>query len=76
MAKIKVVQNVEKPVPKEVLAEAIVRIGGAFDALRKSGLNEEAIVILLHAKTQVGKPDIRAVLNGLRQLRGWYCRTA
>jgi len=42
--------------------------------LNKSGLNEEAIVILLHAKCGVSKVDIRKVLNGLRQLRGWYCR--
>jgi hypothetical protein len=74
MARIKVVQNEEKPVPKETLAEAIVRIGDAADHLRKSGLNEEAIVILLAARSGVGKPDIRNVLSGLRQLRAWYCR--
>jgi len=74
MARIKVEQSNEKPVEKGVLAEAIVKIGDAADALNKSGLNEEAIVILLHAKCGVSKVDIRKVLNGLRQLRGWYCR--
>lgn len=74
MAKISVRKNEEKPETKEILAEAIVRIGAAADQLRRSGLNEDAIVVLLHAKTNVGKPDIRAVLAGLRQLRAWYCR--
>lgn len=74
MKAIRVIQDEEKPVPKEVLAEAIVKIGAAADALKASGLNEKAIVILLSDATKVGKPDIRAVLNGLRQLRAWYCR--
>jgi hypothetical protein len=74
MSKIKVTQPVEKPVAKEILAEAIVKIGAAADALRCSGLNEDAIVVLLAAKTGVGKPDVRTVLSGLRQLRAWYCR--
>jgi hypothetical protein len=72
--RIKVVQDEAKPVEKGVLAEAIVKIGEAADALHKGGLNEEAVVILLAAKCGVGKPDIRRVLAGLRQLRGWYCR--
>jgi len=74
MAAIKVKQEDEKPVAKEVLAEAIVRIGEAADLLRKSGLNERAIVVLLNDYTKVGKGDIQLVLNGLRQLRAWYCR--
>lgn len=74
MARIKVVQDKDKPVAKETLAEAIVRIGEAADALKRSGLNEDAIVTLLHAKCGVGKPAIRDVLYGMRQLRAWYCR--
>ena len=74
MKSIKVVKNAEAPEPREVLAEAIVRIGEAAEALRKSGLNENAIAILLHAKTAVSMRDIRTVLSGLRQLKAWYCR--
>ena len=73
MSKITVIKSVP-PETTEVLAAAIVRIGEAAEQLRKSGLNERAIVVLLHDGTKVGMSDIRAVLNGLRQLRGWYCR--
>ena len=71
---IKVVKNAEKPESKEILAEAIVRIGSAMDALTKSGLNERAIVVLIHAETKIGLGDIRTVLGALKKLRGWYCR--
>ena len=74
MARIKVTQDPDKPVAKEVLAESIVKVGEAAESLRKSGLNEKAIVVLLHDATKVGRPDIRAILNGLRQLKGWYCK--
>lgn len=73
MSTLKVIQP-GNPVAKEILAEAIVKIGQAAEALKASGLNEEAIVILLQAKTKVGKRDIETVLHGLRRLRGWYCR--
>ena len=63
-----------KPISKEILAEAIVKIGEAADALRKSGLNEDAIVTLLVRKTQVSRSDTEATLKGLRQLRAWYLR--
>lgn len=71
--RIKVTKS-DPPESTEVLAEAIVKIGKAADDLRRSGLNEEAIVVLLNDKTKVGKPAIRTVLGGLRQLRSWYCR--
>ena len=74
MADIKVVKDAENPEPKEILAAAIIKIGEAADALRKSGLNEDAIVILLHAKTTVPKRDIKVIFDGLRRMRGWYCR--
>lgn len=74
MSRIKVVQSAEKPVAKETLAEAIVKIGAAAEALRTSGLNEDAIVTLLAYKSGVGRSDIKNVLSGLRQLRAWYCR--
>jgi hypothetical protein len=71
---IKVVKSTEKPESKEILASAIVRIGEAMDLLKKSGLNEEAIVVLINARTKIGLGDIRTVLDALRKLRGWYCR--
>lgn len=73
MSKITVTKS-EPPESTEVLASAIVKIGEAAEALRKSGLNEKAIVVLLAHETKVGMNDIRTVLAGLRQLRAWYCR--
>lgn len=71
---IKVVKNAEKPESKEILAEAIVRIGTSMDALLKSGINERAIVVLIQAETKLSQRDIRTVLGALKKLRGWYCR--
>lgn len=62
------------PESKEVLAEAITKISEAMRELTASGLNRDAIVVLLAAKTGVSKRDINTVLDGLNRLRGWYCR--
>lgn len=74
MANMKVVKNAEKPESKEILAEAIVRIGASMNALAQSGLNEKAIVVLIHAETKIALRDIREILAALRKLKGWYCR--
>lgn len=74
MAGISVKKTSGRPETKEVLAEAIVRISEAMTELQASGLNREAVVVLLAAKTKVSKRDINAVLNGLKSLRSWYCR--
>ncbi|WP_027533838.1 hypothetical protein [Bradyrhizobium sp. WSM3983] len=74
MARISVKKDPAQPERKEVLAEAIVRIGEALESLKKSGLNEHAIVVLLHHETKISMRDIRVVFAGLRQLRGRYCR--
>ncbi len=76
MKKINVVQPPDKPeVPKDILAEAIVKIADAAERLASSGLNEDAIVVLLVARTHVNKSDVRTVLTGLRDLRRTYCRS-
>ena len=71
---IQVVKNAENPESTPVLAEAIIRIGDASAALLKSGLNQRAIVALLYDTTKIPKKDIIAILDGLRQLRHWYCK--
>lgn len=71
---VKVIKNAEKPETPEILAEAIVRIGAAMDALAKSGLNERAIIVLVQAETKISQRDIKEVLGALRKLKGWYCR--
>ncbi len=72
--KITVVKNAEKPESTEVLAEAIVRIGEAMEKLKNSGLNERAIIVLIHDACKVSKGDIKRVLGAMRQLRAWYCK--
>ena len=72
---VKVVQKPdEEPIPKEVLAEAIVKISAAAVALRESGLNRRGIIILLQAKTHLSRETIVSVLDGLEDLKKDYCR--
>ena len=68
------VKKSEQPGSKEILAEAIVNIGNATKKLTSSGINKEAIIILLQAKTKLSKRDIALVLDSLPQLERWYCR--
>lgn len=74
MARISVKKNEQQPESKEILAEAIVRIGKAFEDLQKSGLNKRAILVLVQAETKIAMRDIKAVIDALPRLRGWYCR--
>ena len=74
MAKI-TVKHPEPKIKTEILAEAIVRISDGFTKLQASGLNERAIVVLIHGyEPGISKTDIKAILGALRQLSAWYCR--
>jgi len=64
----------DPPESKEILAEAIVRIGDAVTKLNASGLNKKAIVLLLNDATKVNKTEIIKILDALPKLRGWYCK--
>ena len=66
-------QDEEKPVPREVLADAIVRIADAFTGLRKSGLNRRAIIILVAASASRPRYIVTEVLDALESLRRDYC---
>jgi hypothetical protein len=71
--KVAVKQAVGEPeVPVEVIAQAIVKVSEAAKKMREAGLKEEAIVLLLHDYTGVGKPHIRLILRALPQLRTMY----
>ena len=65
-------QNPEKPVEETVLAEHIVRISDALASLLKSGLNRDAIILLLRDRTRISKRDIEKVLKGLQDLKTAY----
>jgi hypothetical protein len=72
--KVSVQQDPEEIIEKNVLAKAIVNIAKAFNKLSVSGLNERAIVCLVHDACGVGKPDVRAVLASLKTLERDFCQ--
>lgn len=69
----KIINNEENPVEKEVLAESIVKISDAITPLLKSGLNQRAIVALIWDRVKtVNKRDIVAVLEAISELKKLY----
>jgi hypothetical protein len=71
---VKVTQDEQKPVEKEVLATAIVSISDAVKKLYDSGLNRRAVVALLADSTKLGKGTIETVLDSLLDLRKTYTK--
>jgi hypothetical protein len=57
-----------------ILAARIELISVALKQLLGTGINENAIVILLHHETKIAQRDIRKVLSGLRYLKKLYCQ--
>jgi hypothetical protein len=68
-----IVQDETKPVPREILAQAIAEIGSSFRHLRMSGLNRRAIIVLVAHSAKLGHGTIEAVLDALENLRRDYC---
>jgi hypothetical protein len=66
--------GVERPVTKELLADAIVRISDAAKSLEKSGLNKRGIIALIADDTKLGKGTISTVLNSLEDLAKNYAK--
>jgi len=71
---VKVIQDLDNIIPKEILAQAIVRISDSMEKLRKSGLNDKAIIALVKDDTSFSKATIKTVLDSLQHLRRKYCR--
>lgn len=75
-------QEGEPEVAKEILAQAIIRMSDALVSLKKSGINEKAIIVLVHdaipgnysGKKVIGKRDIKAVFDALAELKERYTR--
>jgi len=65
-------QDMEEEVPAQVLASAILEVSEGFKKMKRAGLTERAIVLLLHDASGVGKPMVRAVLDGLDSLERLY----
>ncbi len=78
MTNISIVKS-DPPETKQILAEAIVKIGEGFAALQAGGVNKRAILVLIRDSLRNRKPpislvDIEVVLDALPRLKGWYCR--
>ena len=72
---ITVTQDAEKPVEKPALAQAIVDISKAAEALASSGLNRGAIVLLVAHSASVPQGTVKAVLDSLESLTRDYTST-
>jgi hypothetical protein len=64
----------DSPEPPEVLAAAILRISDGFDALLKSGLNRNAVAVLLVHATRVSRRDVDKILDAIKNMKRDYCR--
>lgn len=73
MSTIRVKKSTEKPESKEILADAVVKISAALNDLNASGINEDAIIILIQHKTRIPQKQIKEVFKAMRQLKAWYC---
>lgn len=55
------------------LADTLRTISSGFERLKKSGLKQEAVVILLAHKTRLSRTAIAKILDALPQLAKDYC---
>lgn len=81
MKKVKVIQNEEKPMPVEVIAESIKSISDGVKKMRSGPLSDNAIYLLIHhASPSVGysgKPSmkqVRSVIEGMESLEKTYLK--
>ncbi len=63
------VSNPEPEIPAQVLAQSIVKIGNAAEAMSRSGLNLRAQLILLSALSGETKKSCQNVLWALQNLK-------
>ncbi len=66
--KTKVVQDPDKPVAVEIIAQSIVDISKAMKQIGNSRLEERAVVLLIHDLSGVSMGDIKKVLRAGRDL--------
>lgn len=72
--KLSVTQNPDAPVEKNILAQAIVDIAGAAKKLQQSGINKDAIVILVSVRSGYPRTAVRDVIDSLAVLERDFCR--
>lgn len=77
---VKVIQQDDKPIPVEVLAQSIKAISDGIKKLRSGPLTDTALILLIqHASPTVGYQKVtikhvRAVLDGMESLERTYLK--
>jgi hypothetical protein len=64
----KITQSETEPVAPEIMARSIEEIAKAMKTLSATRLKRDAVIILIHARSKVGKREIELVLNNLEEL--------
>lgn len=65
---LKIIQDKEKPIAADIMAQAIVDIAEAMQYLNRTRLNRRAVVTLIHEHSKIPRRDIEIVLNNLESL--------
>lgn len=71
---VKVIQNAEDEIPFKILAQDIRKLSDSFVKMEQSGLTTRAMILLIHDASGVGKPAIKAALEGMERLKYLYLR--
>lgn len=74
LPKVTVKLNDEVPESFELIAASILKISELGEAVRKTALNERAILLLIRDATNVPMGDIKLVLDALPLLKRKYCK--
>jgi len=72
--KVEIIQNKEKPISVEIIAQSIKQIAENMRAIERSALNRRAILVLLKDATGVSMADIEKILDSLGALDRKYCK--
>ncbi len=73
-SRVNVQQDENAFVEKNILAQAIVDISKAAQALARGGLNRKAIVVLVAHRSKVSQRQCEEVLDALRDLEREYTK--
>jgi hypothetical protein len=74
--KTKLIQDEANPIPAEIIAESLVKIGDAMRQLSGTRLTRDAVIALIHDKSKVSKATIKIVMNNLDDLELDWLKTA
>lgn len=67
-------QDLEKPIPTEIIAKSITDIANGMKAINEGRLNSRALRILIHDETNVKLYEIDRILRCLSELKSLYLR--